>query len=181
MAPRIEKISPHLTASDRKVGGSMMRIHRDVRFSKDKRPFKTNLGIQFRHEAGRDVHAPGLYLHIDPDNVFLGAGMWHLDAPSLAGVRSAIVDDPQSWKRIRNAKRFREHWELAGESLRRPPRGYPPDHSLIEDLKRKDHIAICTLGVADVTRTDLLPFLKERFHRAKKYLAWLSQAVGMPF
>jgi len=181
MAPRLEKISPHLTANDRKTGGSLMRVHRDVRFSKDKRPFKTNLGIQFRHEAGRDVHAPGLYVHVDPNYVFLGAGMWHPDAPSLAAVRAAIDEDRPGWKQVRDRKRFREHWELAGESLRRPPRGYTAEHPLIEDLKRKDYIALCTLQAADVTRTDLISFLGERFTRAKGFLAWLSHAVGMPF
>ena len=75
--PHLRKISRHLVASDRKIGGSLMRVHRDVRFSRDKSPYKTNVGIQFRHEVGKDVHAPGLYVHIAPDECFLGAGVWH--------------------------------------------------------------------------------------------------------
>ena len=59
MERHVHRISPHLTAKPTKVGGSLMRVHRDVRFSKDKRPYMTNVGIQFRHEAGKDVHAPG--------------------------------------------------------------------------------------------------------------------------
>ena len=122
MAPHVEKVSPHFTARDRKVGGSLMRIHRDVRFSRDKRPYKTNLGIQFRHQAGRDVHAPGLYFHVEPGSVFLGAGMWRPDKTALAAVRREIDDDPKGWKRVLGGKRFRSEWELSGESLRRPPR-----------------------------------------------------------
>jgi uncharacterized protein (TIGR02453 family) len=181
MASRVEKLSPHLVASDRKNGGSLMRIHRDVRFSRDKKPYKTNLGIQFRHESGKDVHAPGLYFHIDPRSVFLGVGMWRPDADALAAVRKGIDEDPKGWKRASRGKRFRDYWGLSGESLKRAPLGYPVDHPWIEDLKRKDHIAICPLTTRDVTRPDLVEFVATRFRRGKPYLAWLAEAVGLPF
>ena len=181
MTPQIERISPHLTVSDRKVGGSMMRIYRDVRFSLDKRPYKTNLGIQFRHEAGKDVHAPGLYFHVDPETVFLGAGMWRPDGPSLTAVRRAIDDDPKGWKRIRDGKRFSAMWKLSGDSLKRPPRGYAADHPMLEDLKRKDFIAVCDLTEKDVIRTDLVKFVGERFGRSRDFLAWLADAIDLPF
>src|SRR5678815_2121248 len=64
MGRRLAEVAPALRADDRKVGGSMMRVHRDTRFSKDKSPYKTNVGIQFRHEAGKDVHAVGLYVPV---------------------------------------------------------------------------------------------------------------------
>jgi uncharacterized protein (TIGR02453 family) len=181
MARHVERISPHLVASDRKVGGSLMRIHRDVRFSRDKRPYKTNVGIQFRHEAGRDVHAPGLYFHVDPAEIFLGAGMWRPDAGSLAAVRRSIDGDRRGWRRVRDARRFREVWELSGESLRRAPLGFAADHPLIEDLKRKDHIAICRLTPRDILRRDLVDFVGERFGRAGGYLAWLASALDLAF
>lgn len=181
MARHVDAVSPHLTAKDRKVGGSLMRIHRDVRFSKDKRPYKTNLGIQFRHEAGKDVHAPGLYFHVEPGTVFLGAGMWHPDAPALRGVRNAIVDDPRSWKRVRDGKKFRDAWSLEGDSLKRAPRGYPADHAMIEDLLRKDHIAVCRLDDDTVTRPDLVDFVGNRFRAAKGYMQFLAEAIDLAF
>jgi len=181
MAPHVERLSPRLAADDRKVGGSLMRVHRDVRFSMDKRPYKTNLGIQFRHDAGRDVHAPGLYFHVDPKSMFLGAGMWRPDGPSLAAVRAAIVDDPAGWRRVRDGKKFRAAWELSGDSLKRPPRGFDPDHEMIEDLKRTDHIAICALDPDDAARPDLVRFASERFARSRDYMAWIAEAVGLPF
>jgi len=67
-------ISPHIRASDRKQGGSLMRIYRDVRFSRDKSPYTTNVGIQFRHESGKDVHAPGYSVPISIEGCFIGAG-----------------------------------------------------------------------------------------------------------
>ena len=73
----LEKLSPHFEANARKVGGSLFRIFRDVRFSKDKSPYKTNAGVHFRHERAKDVHAPGYYLHLDPKESFIGIGIWH--------------------------------------------------------------------------------------------------------
>ena len=67
-APHLREISPHFRADAR----SLFRIHRDVRFSKDKRPYKTHAAAQFRHSAGKDVHAPGFYLHIEPGRVIGG-------------------------------------------------------------------------------------------------------------
>ena len=74
--PRLKRISPSFLASDRRVGGSLQRVYRDTRFFKDGEPYKTNVGIQFRHEQGRDVHAPGFYVHIAPGECFLAVGLW---------------------------------------------------------------------------------------------------------
>src|SRR5919112_754543 len=70
--PHLRAISPHLRADARRVGGSLFRIYRDTRFSKDKTPYKTTAGIYFRHEQGKDVQAPGFYLHLAPGEVFAG-------------------------------------------------------------------------------------------------------------
>lgn len=181
MEPQVRKVSPHLAAIDRKVGGSLMRIHRDVRFSKDKAPYKTNLGIQFRHESGKDVHAPGLYFHVDDQGVFLAVGMWHPDRETLTSVREAIAENSKGWKRVRDGKRFRETWNLEGESLRSAPRGYPKDHPLIDDLRRTDHIAVCKMKKTDLTRGDLVREIGDRYRLAKSYLGWIAKALDLPF
>ena len=90
-AIHLAKVSPHYEADPRKVGGSLFRVHRDIRFSPDKSPYKTHAGIQFRHESGKNVHAPGFYLHLEPDNVFTAIGVWHPDSETLGKVRDAIV------------------------------------------------------------------------------------------
>ena len=74
IAPRLSKISPHIVADDRKVGGSMMRIHRDVRFSKDKRPYDPRVAMRFMHEVAKKKPAPGFYIRINPSDIHLGAG-----------------------------------------------------------------------------------------------------------
>src|SRR6185295_12558339 len=76
MAPRVAKISKHIVVDPRPNGGSMFRIYRDIRFSKDKRPYKENAGCQFRHALGKDAHAPGFYMHFANDEVFFGGGLW---------------------------------------------------------------------------------------------------------
>lgn len=179
--PRLAKISPHFNADPRPVGGSLFRIYRDVRFSKDKSPYKTHTGIQFRHKAGKDAHAPGFYLHLEPGQVFMGAGIWHPDGPSLKKIRDHLVADPAAWKRAVNGKRFRELFELSGDSLKRPPRGYDPDHPLIEDLKRKDFIAVTRLKQGDVTRTDFIDHFTRLCRAGKPLMRYLCDAVGVPF
>ncbi|MFC1889346.1 DUF2461 domain-containing protein, partial [Thermodesulfobacteriota bacterium] len=120
----LKGISWHFVADPRPVGGSLFRIYRDTRFSRDKSPYKTHTGIQFRHVRGKDVHAPGFYLHLEPRNVFAGIGIWHPDSAALAGIRNAICDAPSAWKRVVNGKAFRKVFEMDGESLIRAPKGY---------------------------------------------------------
>ncbi|MEO1498160.1 MAG: DUF2461 domain-containing protein [Planctomycetota bacterium] len=181
MGKPLKKISPHFVAEPKKVGGSLMRIHRDVRFSKDKTPYKTNVGIQFRHEAGKDVHAPGFYVHIDREEVFLGAGTWRPESLALADIRVAIDAEPARWKRVRDNKRFRETWDLGGESLKRPPRGYDADHPLIEDLKRKDHIAVAHLTHDELFTPRIVDAVADALRRSKSYVGFLCDALGADF
>ena len=127
--PRLSRLSkmPQLR-------GSLFRIYRDIRFSSDKRPFKTHVGIQFSYATTKDAHAPCYYLHLEPDGCFVAAGVWHPDASALVQIRSAIVSNPGLWKRVRR------RLELQGDKLVRPPRGFDPAHPFIEDLKSKDFI-----------------------------------------
>ena len=97
---RIDEVSSHFLAVPKKVGGSLFRIHRDVRFSRDKRPYKTHIGIHFRHEQHRDAHAPGFYLHIEPGSVFMGGGMWRPHPEALRAIRRQIVEDGTGWAEV---------------------------------------------------------------------------------
>lgn len=180
-APSLRSISPHFVASARRSGGSLFRINRDVRFSKDKSPYKTHLGIQFRHEQSKDVHSPGYYLHIEPRASFVGVGIWHPESKTLAAIRKSIADHPEVWKRAAYGKRFREAFELEGESLQRPPKGFPPDHPAIEDLKRKDFIASARLSDSDVTSPHLLREFSKICKSADPFMTFLCRAVGVPF
>lgn len=181
MAPRMAKISSHIVCDDRKSGGSLMRIFRDVRFSKDKTPYKTNVGIQFRHDAGKDVHAPGFYLHMSPDEVFLGVGVWHPDSKSLTKVRAKIIAEPDRWVAIVGASVLQQHFKQVGESLVRAPRGVAKDHPLIAELKRKDHILSADLTVDSVTTPAMLDLVEARFALCADYCRFVCEAIDLPF
>ncbi len=179
--PRLRKISPYFVASDRRVGGSLMRVYRDTRFARGQSPYKTNVGIQFRHELGRDVHAPGFYVHIAPDECFLAIGVWRPDPDALARIRQAIVDRADRWRRSRDDKKFRKHFTLEGDSLKRPPRDFPADHPFVEDLKRTDFIGLEELTERDVLDKTFSDRVADSFAAARPFVRFLCDALELPF
>ena len=178
--PLKKKVSKHFTAIPKRSGGSLLRIYRDTRFSKNKTPYKTNLGIHFRHEVGKDVHAPGFYFHFDLDQVFIGAGVWSPCGEPLNMIRATIDDHAARWKRIVGKKVFRETFELYGSTLIRPPRGYEKDHPLIVDLKRKDHIALTTLKQKELFKKSIVDETIKRMKLAMPYVRFLCDALHLP-
>jgi uncharacterized protein (TIGR02453 family) len=171
-------ISPRFRAGPR----SLFRIHRDTRFSGDKSPYKTHVGIQFRHEArGQDVHAPGFYLHVEPGRCGIGCGIWRPDSRSLLRIREAIVEDPAKWKRAKGARDFRNRFELGGESLKTAPRGFDAQHPLIEDLRRKDFVGWARLSQRTVTGPAFLGEFAAFCRAAGPLQRWLCDALGIPF
>jgi uncharacterized protein (TIGR02453 family) len=179
-APHLRAISTNYRADAKPVGGSVFRIYRDVRFSKDKTPYKTHVGIHFRHRSSGDVHAPGFYLHLEPDAPFAAAGIWHPDGATLARIRAAVAADPRGWGRAKG-RPFADTYGLTGDSAKRPPPGYPPEHRLIEDLKRKDFIGETHLTERAVTAAGFLDRYAELCRTAAPYLRFLGRAVGAPF
>ena len=181
MAPALEKFAPHFRAEPRKMGGSLMRVFRDTRFSRDKTPYKTNIGIQLRHELGKDVHAPGFYMHIANDGCFFGAGCWHPESDALRRIRDLIAAKPERWQALFKDRKFTTHWALAGDSLTRPPRGYAIDHVAIEDLKRKDFIGLASLSPEEVTGPGLVKLAVSRFSTAAPFMKFLCDAQGVQY
>ena len=177
----LAEISPHFVADPRANGGSLFRIYRDTRFSPDKRPYKTNVGAHFRHVAGKDAHAPGFYLHLDTEACFAGCGIWSPGGESLAKIRNAIADNPGEWKRVSQAKAFRETFDIMGQSLKRPPRGFDASHPLIEDLKRKDFVARTRFDEADAVQPDFLQRFVQIVSTGAEFVRFLSRAIGVPF
>ena len=177
MGPRLAKLSPHFHAGPR----SLFRIHRDVRFSRDKSPYKTSVGVQFRHDAGKDAHAPGFYFHVEPGNSFLGLGMWHPDGSAIRKVRELIIEMPDDWRSAVGRRGFRDAFELQGDRLSRPPRGFDPEHPLIEALKWKDYIGVRSVTHSFVTDPKLPDALVRLFRAGTPFMRFLCRAVGVPF
>ena len=180
-AAALRKISPHLVADPRPVGGSLFRIYRDVRFGADKRPYKTHVGIHFRHAGGEDAHAPGLYLHLEPGDVFAAAGIWQPDGAVLSEVRDAIAESPTAWRRAIGARDFAARWALSGESLVRVPRGYDPEHPLAADLKRKSFIAITGFSERDSCAASFPAQIAHAWRASAPLMRFLTRALDLPW
>jgi len=173
---RIREISPWLVADPKPVGGSLFRIYRDIRFSKDKRPYKWHVGMNFWHAAANEtVHDPGLYLHLDPEESFIAGGVWHPDPRSLARMRDAIAINFEGWKKAKRGL------ELGGDTLTRPPRGYPADHPAIEDLKRKDIVASFDLSKKQICGPNFMDDFLKSAKKMAPLLGFLSEALKLRF
>jgi len=177
----LAKISTHLRADPRKTGGSLFRIYRDTRFANDKTPYKAWAGARFFHERRREVEAPSFYLHIAPKDCFAGGGIWHPEPATLKRIRDFLVDNPAAWKRATQGKAFREHFSFWGESLSRPPRGYDPQHELIDDLKRRNFAAGEELSEAIACSNELLPTVVATFTRLAPTIDYLCAALDVEF
>lgn len=177
----LAKISPHFNAIPKKMGGSLMRVYRDVRFGKDKSPYKTNIGIQFRHEIGKDVHAPGFYIHIAQDECFVGVGIWRPDSTALRKIREAIVENPKKWTTTTNQKTFKREFDLVGDALVNAPRGFPKDHTLVDDLKRKDHIAVKPILKSSITGKNFKKEILQSFKQGNNYMQFLCNALNLNY
>ena len=177
----LHELSAHFVADPRPVGGSLFRIYRDVRFSKDKSPYKTQAAAHFRHERGKDVHAPGFYLHLEPEDVFAGAGIWHPDMKSLTKIREAIVANPGGWQRLTDDDEFRRRCTLSGDSLKRAPKGFDPKHPLIEDLKRKDFVTVTSFTEEDACAPDFTAQLAPAYRTAAPVVEFLTTSLGLPY
>ncbi len=179
--PLLSAISPHFLAIPKANGGSLFRIYRDVRFSKNKDPYKTHAGIHFRHAAGKNVHAPGFYLHVEPGTVFVAMGLWQPEMAVLTKIRHTIADDPEFWTSIIKEKSFAETYELEGESLKRPPKGFESDHPLIDEIKRKDFVGVCRLSEKEALAPDFMFNLAEIWGKSRRFMEFLTIAAEQSF
>ncbi len=181
---RLEKISTEFVADSRTVGGSLMRPYRDVRFSKDKTPYKTNVGIQFRHSMGKDVHAPGFYLHLEPGSCFAGVGLWRPETKIARSIRQGIYDDPARWRKVSKSKSFTDTWSTDGaeeNTLKRVPKEFEEGHPYPDDLRLKSFIASTNLSQKRVTTEGFDAELARMYKKASGFTHFLCDAIGLPF
>ena len=140
---RISKFDPA-------VGGLLpesciFRIYRDIRFSKDKKPYKSNFGA-YISPGGKKSAAPGYYVHLEPGKSFLAAGKHNPDSSELLLIRSAIAKRTDEFLKIIKARSFQKCFgEIHGERLKTTPKGFPADHKAIEYLKLKTIMAYVEL------------------------------------
>jgi uncharacterized protein (TIGR02453 family) len=182
MAPQLRKVSPHFVADPRPNGGSMFRIHRDVRFSRDKRPYKEHAACHFRHAAARDAHAPGFYVHLAPDEIFYGGGIWMPPGEALDDIRAGIDRNRAGWTRVVRDKRLVASFGgVGGEGLKRPPRGYDAGHPHIDDLKRKTFFVIKEGSRKAARSPGFVAEVAAAFRDARPLMRFIAKSLDQPF
>jgi uncharacterized protein (TIGR02453 family) len=174
-AQPLHDISPHLVADARPTRGSLFRIYRDTRFSPDKKPYKTQVGMHFFHAKGRDAHAPGFYFHIEPGQCFVGGGIWHPDNAALTKIRAAITREPEVWARARGRLLWTE------DTLKKAPRGFPADHPFVEDLKLKSYIASVPLPDERICSDRFLREFTAECKKMAPLVEFTTKALGLKF
>jgi len=176
----LHDISAHFVVEPKKSGGSMMRPFRDTRFSKDKTPYKTNIGVQFRHASGKDIHAPGYYIHIDNTESFIGVGMWKPDSVALRCIRESISDNFDQWLEI---TKLLEHsaYGFFGDSLKRIPKGFDKSDPAIEHLKRKSCLIIKPIHHQFLFSGNLISNVIEEIKRSTPFMQFICRALDIKF
>jgi len=139
LAVDFRSFAPDLVASPKR---SLYRIHRDIRFSPDKKPYKTHVAAVFPPRDLPKHEGAGLYFHTAPDGVWIGGGMYAPQTPQLVAIREHIASNVRRLRSIVEAPTFKRRvGRLEGETLARVPRGYPRDHEAAEYLRFRQFIA----------------------------------------
>ena len=158
----------------------MFRINRDVRFSKDKSPYKTNMGVYFSKGGKKGINA-GYYFHLEPGSSFVAGGLWMPMPPELKKVRQEIDYSWAEFSKITGSKKFKSVFgdlDMSNESaLSRPPKGYEADNPAISYLKLKSFIATTKIKDADLTSKDLVKKVTVHFESLKPLIDFLNRAI----
>ncbi len=182
LQPDLAQVSEHFRSDPKTVGGSLFRIYRDARFSNDKSPYKPWQGARLFHERRKQVAAPSFYVHLQPGQCFVGAGLWHPEPPTQRRVRQFIFDNPGSWKAAAHAPKFRKRYEFeSSEVLSRPPRGFPAEFEMIEDLKHRNFVFSRHLEEADMTGPRLRQLLAADLVALGPFVDYLCAALDLEF
>jgi uncharacterized protein (TIGR02453 family) len=185
MEVRFARMCPEIIGDPRR---SMFRINRDIRFSRDKSPYKTHAACWLYHRAATrgvggeaESGSAGFYFHIEPGRSMVGGGLWMPPRSMLKKLRDAIADDPRGFERIaRDTVLVKRFGGLDDEGrLKRMPRGFPEDHPAAEWLKYQSFTSGRSLTDAQVTSGKLPKLLEEEFSRLLPLVRWLNNAIGL--
>jgi len=175
--PELAKVDP-LISADTDPKKNLMRIYRDVRFSKNKDPYKNNFGIWFSAK-GKGVNEPGYYLHIQPGKSFIAGGYWMPEAAQLKLIRQEIDYNIDEFKEIISAKDFKKHFTLGtSNALKNAPKGYDPADPNIEYLKLKSFEATTSLTDNEFFDPKLVNKLISSFGAIQPLVAFLRNAIS---
>lgn len=159
----------------------LFRIFRDVRFSKDKRPYKTNFG-SFISKGGRKGDWPGYYFHIDPAGSFIGGGVYMPQAETLRAIRNYIADNASEFIEITQDEEFRKIYpEMYDHKLKTAPKGFPKDHEFIDLLKYKSYVFSTTLDKKILLGDSFIDYIVHSYRELHRVNDFLNRAISKIF
>lgn len=165
-----------LNETDRIESSNLFRIYRDVRFSKDKSPYKNNFGIGFRRATKR--LRGGYYLQLEPGASFVGGGFWQPEAHDLKRIRDEFAFDDQPIRQIIAAPDFQRYFGgLQGEELKTAPQGYEKDHPAIDLIRKKGFVVMRPFTDAEVTSEDFLNEVRKTFEAMRPFFDYMSMVL----
>ncbi len=178
----VQTIIDRLAESERKLNGLLakeciFRLYRDVRFSKDKTPYKLNFGAVIK-PGGRKSPLASFYIHLEPGNCLLAGGMYKPSAEVLRAIRQEIDYQPDEFTAILNNPPFKSRFgPLQGEKLKRAPKDYPADDPYIEYLKHKDYLVITKISDGKLMEKNFMDFITDSYYLVKPFNQFLNRAL----
>ena len=171
-----QEVNDSLNVSDNIEKIKIFRIYRDLRFSKDKTPYKKNIGMAF-HRAKPELRG-GYYLEISADESFIAVGFWNPNKEDLLRIRKEIEIDGQEFKRIINQKKIKEIWgDLKGDEVKTSPKGFTSDHEYIDLIKKKQFIFIKKLKEKDILDEKFQNELVNYFESIRPFFDYMSEVL----
>lgn len=154
----------------------LFRVYRDVRFSKDKTPYKTHFGLTWHRT--KPEYRGGYYLHLKPNDIFLACGFWDPNPADLKRIRQEIDMDADEYRDIINEPNFKRIWgELQGDAVKTAPKGYAKDHPNIDLLRHKQHIFMVRYTEEDVAAADFLARLDTALQAVRPFVDYMSAVL----
>jgi len=171
-----EQLKDQLNQNDHIDRFKLFRIYRDVRFSKDKTPYKTHFGLTWHRT--KPLYRGGYYLHLSPKNNFLACGFWDPNPADLKRIRQEIDIDGEEYRAILNDKSFRSVWgELEGEAVKTAPKGYAKDHPHIDLLRFKQHIFTINYSDKEICQPDFLDRANKALQAVRPFVDYMSEML----
>lgn len=157
----------------------IFRINKDIRFSKDKSPYKTNFGAYIVKNGKKSGNA-GYYFHIEPDNFFLAGGIYAPKPENLKEIRLEIYNNPDKFLKLINNKDFKDAFgEIWGEKLTNVPRGFDKNFEYADLLKYKSYVSFRNLSSEEVCSVEILEILKKYFKITYDFNTYLNSIINM--
>ncbi len=170
-----EQFAPGYLTDPKKA---IYRIYRDTRFSSDKTPYKTHIAASFNHKSLVRHAAAGFYFHLSPKELLVGGGVYMPGSQELLAIRRHIAADPAAYRKIESNRTFKRYFgEVVGARLKRPPKGFDPDHPAIETLKQKQFLASDRLDPKLALSPKLLAELSRRFKALAPFIEYLNEPL----